>query len=250
MFDDTLLMIALERTVPEKRMLLMSVRKTAEFERFQRLGWHISVAGILVSEQINVAEMGLEVVKGDVVQHPFSLMLGDLAAYKPEYLNLIKAKRPEVVKASFVTSPIDGGAFLLPDSSGQMPETATSLIETLRDAGYGCWLSSWFREDIPQRIREIDTSPEWLAARVRDAMPCNIIGILNRDIGTYLEFISEATTMQNDMILGRESAELADTKKEFGQFKGKRHREIKSRAEYIAMLADAMIAPSEKIKIG
>lgn len=200
MFDDSFLFAALADAPLERRMLLLSVRNADEFAYFAEAGWRVVVAGLMAGEEIALDSVDIDAVDVPASAGPVSMVLGDLAAYAPEHLDLIAGNRPPVIKANFVSSPVDSGAFLLPDSGGRMLDAAVDLIGLLRDAGYSCWISTWFRNDVVPQIWKLDAAPDWLATRLQSAFPCNIIGFREPAWGERMAMLSDTFKHQRALL--------------------------------------------------
>lgn len=247
MFDDLFLFAALERAIEDKRLLAVSVRKESDFAMYKRLGWHASIErDVMISEPLTGGEGEINVVLEGVESEKFALILGDLAAFTEERIDLIRNMEPEAVKINFVTSPIDGRAFLPAEGNDKMAESAVHLVSILRAAGYACYASTWYRNDVPPRIWALDSSSSFAS------FPFNIAAFRDEGCAVSFGFMSEVFSIQESMISVEHDALVDRLTKEIEYKTAENKAEIDTRNHYIKMLEDAMIAlqPSEKIKLG
>ncbi|MEQ8667317.1 MAG: hypothetical protein RIC16_16480 [Rhodospirillales bacterium] len=199
MFDDTFLFAALADAPLERRVLLLSVRRADEFGLFQRAGWRVAINGLMAAEAVDLGALDIDFPEWPPAPGSVAMVLGDLAAFTPDHIALIGRDRPAVVKANFVSSPIDGGAFLLPESGDRMLEAAAALAETLHGSGYACWVSTWYRNDVMPHMWKLDASPDLLTARLGAAFPFNLIGFREPALGERMETLSETFKHQRSL---------------------------------------------------
>lgn len=247
MFDDLFLFAALQQRTPEKRMLVLSVRKDDEFDTFKRLGWQTYVMqNIMVSGPLTQGSGHFELIVDGIERETFPLVLGDLAAFSGENVKIMESVRPETIKANFVTSPMDGSAFLPAVNNDKMAESAEDLIGKLRSMGHTCWASTWHRNDVPPRIWQLGNTPEM------DMFPFNIVGFRDPGAASMFQFMPEVFGVQEAMVFSEQEALAERLRQEIERRDENHAKETGMRDGYIRMLEDAMIAlqPSEKIKLG
>lgn len=235
MFDDTFLLAAMEGRVTPRQINLLSLRPQDDFAAFVDRGWRIVAAGIMLAQETKLSELGIEVVDGKIDDLEAPVLIGDLAAYTEDKKAYISSRRPDVVKVNFVSSTVDGGAFLTTSDPERNKAEMSGLIALLRSAGYTCFVSTWHRDDTDPVIGELD------AAEDMSLFPFNLVATKDPGIGLAMKLISEIFVDRSREVRF-ENAKLISSL----------DRKVKERDNYIVMLEEAMLAlqPSEKIKIG
>ena len=247
MFDDPFLFAALERVTENKRLLALSVRQESDFALYKRFGWHTCIErDVMISKPLTSDDLSLEVILDGVENQNFSLFIGDLAAYTEARVGLIQKNQPAAVKFNFVTSPIDGQAFLPTNDSDKMLAAALELVETLRELGYACRASTWYRNDVPPRIWKLEGAADMTS------FPFNVAAFKDQACADTFEFMAQVFSEQETLFSREHTALVERLNSEIADRDKKSKEEIATRNHYIRMLEDAMIAlqPSEKIKLG
>ncbi len=248
MFDDSFLFAAFNPAINGNRMLALSVRQLEDFERFNRFGWETFITGdVMVTKAFNIDDLPVKLVNHEgVIQEnmskPFSCVLGDLAAFTPASMDLILKLLPPVVKVNFITSPIDGVAFLPASDSDKMHELAVRIAEELRSMGYLLMASTWYRNDQELRVWELEDGDSM------EMFPFNMVAVQDPQIAESFQYAASLFPEQMERISVEHKALESRLN---GSIEGKKAENLTYR-KYIQMLEDAMIAlqSSEKIKLG
>ena len=234
MFDDLFLITAAAGRVPRQQITVLSLRPEENFILPREQGWEVKSAGIMLAREMNLREAGVDTCNGRIEDLASPLLIGDLAAYAEDKRAYVGTGQPDVVKANFVSSTTDGGSFLMSSDPAVHENDMLQLIAIARTAGYTCFASTWYRDDIEPEISEIGAAPDM------SLFPFNLIAVKDPEIGRSMKIFSE---VHDHLAQGSrlDNAKLIQSL----------DRKIKERDQYIHMLEDAMISlqPSEKIKL-
>lgn len=248
MFDDSFLFAAFNPATNGNCLLALSVRQLEDFEDFNRFGWETFITpDVMVTSPFNIDDLPVTLVsQEDVIQEnmnrSFSCVLGDLAAYTPANMDLLKRLLPPVVKVNFITSPIDGVAFLPASDSDKMQESAVRIAGELRSMGYLLMASTWYRNDQALRVWELEDGDDM------EMFPFNMVAVQDPRIAKSFQYTASLFSEQMDKI----SVEHKALEGRLNDSIDEKNIENSDYRKYIQMLEDAMIAlqPSEKIKLG
>lgn len=246
MFDDLFLFAALQQRTQDKKLLVLSVRNNNEFETFKQMGWRALVTrSIMVSSPLMEGAEGFELIVEGVERETFPLVLGDLAAFTGNNLAILETAKADTVKVNFTTSPMDGAAFLPATGSDRMPESAEEMIRRLRELGYTCWASTWYRNDTPPRIWQLGDTPEM------DLFPFNIVGFRDPVAASMFQFMPKIFAYQEAIVSVEQEALAERLRQEIERRDEEHQEELQTHKKYIRMLEDAMVTlqPSDKIKL-
>ncbi|MEQ8664781.1 MAG: hypothetical protein RIC16_03570 [Rhodospirillales bacterium] len=235
MFDDQFLLAAIEGRFPIRQVTILSLRPEDDFEPFTKRGWRVVSAGIMLAVETDLAARGIEVAAGNIDNLGSPVVIGDFAAFSDDRRQYLVSRTPEVVKVNFVSSVIDGGAFLKTADPDLNKSGMLDMVGLFRQLGYTCFGSTWYRDDVEPGVALLDGTNDV------SLFPFNLLAVKDPSIGHSMKLVGEIYAGQS-----------RDAAMENAKLIGKLDRKIKERDKYIMMLEDAMLAlqPSDKIKIG
>ncbi len=235
MFDDLFLFGAARRSPDPRNVLLLSLREHGVLNFFDDHDWQIFIRpDLMVAKTLYETSVNIEIITGAEPPQPVSLIAGDLAAYSDDMLELVERLKPRFVKADYVTSPLDGQAFVLVNGADQMKGRAVSCAAKFLDMGYSVLTSTWYRNDAHLITRRL-VNPEEI-----EQFPCNLIGFREAEDQKAFEDYEHIFRAQEKLFSG-----------EHHKLVRRLNAEVDKSKSYITMLEDAMIAlqPSDKIKL-
>ncbi len=244
MFDDLFLFGVAANIPEEKNLFILSARKVSQFDFYRGQGWTTFVnSEVIVSERFVFTDDRVTFIADGRVDKPVSMILGDLAAYSQKRVDAMLAYSPRFIKADYVTSLVDGSAFLPPEGEAVMKDRAVKMVETMIAQGYYVLASTWYSNDKQIRAQVV------VDASDIGAFPCNLIFFKNQsDIAEFKRY-EELFELQIGSVVSLQHAMSQSAQDSMARYE--LEEKVKKCETYIAILEDAMISlqPSEKIKI-
>jgi hypothetical protein len=244
MFDDLFLFAVAANSTEDKNLFVLSVRKTSQFDFYREQGWNTFInSEIVVGEHFAFSDDRVTFIDQGRTSKPVDMILGDLAAYNQKRLDAVLAYSPLYIKADYVTSLVDGSAFLPSEGEAVMRDRAVTMVNTLIAHGYHVLASTWYSNDHQSRTQVVADAADM------GTFPCNLIFFKDPShIDEFKRYEKLFEQQFNSAMVLQNAKGQADANSVAVYALEKK---VKKCENYILMMEEAMISlqPSEKIKI-